>query len=227
MIHIRKSEDRGRANHGWLDARHSFSFSHFYDPRHMGISALRVINQDIVAANTGFPPHPHDNMEILTYVLRGAITHRDSMGNEARLPAGEFQLMSAGTGVTHSEYNRDGETLELLQIWLLPNVENPEPRYQQKRFPEVNGLQLVVSPDGAQDSLLIRQDARIWHGRLKAGQDARHDFVGRHGWVQVIRGEIALGQDILQAGDGAGLVAETSLPIRAHADSEFLLFDLP
>lgn len=227
MIRIHKSEDRGRANHGWLDARHSFSFGSYHDPRHMGISALRVINQDIVKAGTGFPPHAHDNMEILTFVLRGAITHRDSMGNEARLPAGEFQLMSAGTGVTHSEYNRDADTLELLQIWLFPNVENPEPRYQQKRFPEQQGLQLVVSPDGAEDSLLIRQDARIYHGRLTASQEASHTLSGKNGWVQVIKGELVLGDTILQDGDGAAIVQEAALAIRAHRDSEFLLFDLP
>jgi hypothetical protein len=228
MITLRKSEDRGHANHGWLNAKHSFSFARYIDRQHMGHSALRVINQDIVQGGTGFAAHPHDNMEILTYVLRGAITHRDSMGNEERLPAGEFQLMSAGTGVTHSEMNRDPEELELLQIWLLPNEENAEPRYQQKRFPTVEGLQLVVSPDGEQESLLIRQDAYIWHGRLPAHQAAEHRFVGLHGWVQVISGELALNDTmILQAGDGAALTAEESLALRAHTASEFLLFDLP
>lgn len=227
MITVRKSDDRGHAFHGWLNARHSFSFARYYDPKHMGHSALRVINQDIVHAGTGFSAHPHDNMEILTFVLRGAITHRDSMGNEARLPAGEFQLMSAGTGVTHSEMNRDNEELELLQIWLLPNEENAEPRYQQKRFPEVEGLQLVVSADGADDSLLIRQNARIWHGRLKAGQEAPAQFSGQHGWLQMIRGELALDDNILQAGDGAAVSGQPHAMIRTHTDSEFLLFDLP
>lgn len=227
MIQIRKNEDRGYADHGWLEARHSFSFARYIDRRYMGHSALRVINQDIIQAGTGFPAHSHDNMEILTFVLRGAITHRDSMGNEARLPAGEFQLMSAGTGVMHSEYNRDSDTLELLQIWLLPNEQNAEPRYQQKRFPEENGLQLVVSPDGERDSLLIRQEARIWHGRLKAGDEAEHHFVGQNGWIQLIRGEVAANDNILQAGDGAALSSEASLALRCHTDSEFLLFDLP
>lgn len=227
MITLRKSEDRGRAGFGWLDTWHTFSFSSYQDPQHMGVSALRVINQDIVKPGTGFPPHPHDNMEILTYVLRGAISHRDSMGNEARVPAGEFQLMSAGTGITHSEYNRDAAALELLQIWLFPNTENTEPGYQQKRFPDIDGLQLVVSPDGARDSLVIRQDARIWRGRLKAGSDAVHMLVGKAGWVQVISGEIALNDSVLQAGDGAEAAQEKTLAFRAHSDSEFLLFDLP
>lgn len=227
MITVRKSENRGHASFGWLEAKHSFSFSSYQDPRHMGVSALRVINQDIVKSGTGFPAHGHDNMEILTYVLRGAITHRDSMGNEARLPAGEFQLMSAGTGVTHSEYNRDADTLELLQIWLFPNVDNAEPRYQQKRFAETEGLQLVVSPDGADDSLLIRQDARILHGRLKAGSEAAHTLVGKNAWVQVITGEVVVNGSILQDGDGAEINRDAVVSVQAHRDSEFLLFDLP
>ncbi len=227
MITVRKSADRGHVSFGWLNAKHSFSFGSYHDPRHMGHSALRVINQDIVKAGTGFPPHGHDNMEILTLVLRGAITHRDSMGNEARLPAGEFQLMSAGTGVTHSEYNREADTLELLQIWLYPDVENAEPRYQQKRFPEADGLQLVVSPDGEHDSLLIRQQARIHHGRFKAAQDAVHTLVGKNAWVQLITGEIVVNDSLLQDGDGAAITQEGLLRIRANRDSEFLLFDLP
>lgn len=226
MINIRKSEDRGHAGFGWLDSWHSFSFSSYYDPRHMGVSALRVINQDTVKPGTGFPPHSHDNMEILSYVLRGAITHRDSMGNEARLPAGEFQLMSAGTGITHSEYNRDADTLEFLQIWIYPNEENTEPGYQQKRFPEIQGLQLVVSPDGARDSLRIRQNARIWHGRLAAGSEATHPMAGNTAWVQQIKGEIAINDTILQAGDGAEITQEKTLTLRAHSDAELLLFDL-
>lgn len=227
MITIRNSEDRGHNMLSWLESWHTFSFSSYQDPRFMNSSVLRVINQDIVAPRTGFPPHPHDNMEILTYVLRGAITHRDSMGNEARLPPGEFQLMSAGTGITHSEYNRDAEPLELLQIWLYPNVQNTEPGYQQKRFPSVHGLQLVVSPDGEQDSLRIRQKARIWHGRLQAGTKAAHRMAGSTAWVQQIRGEITVNGAVVQAGDGAEITQEKMLEISAHNDSEFLLFDLP
>ena len=227
MITLRKSEDRGHATLGWLDTRHTFSFSSYQDPRFMGSSALRVINQDIVAPRTGFPAHPHDNMEILTYVLRGAISHRDSMGNEARVPAGDFQLMSAGTGVTHSEYNREAETLELLQIWLYPKVRNTEPGYQQKTFAEMNGLQLVASPDGAQDSLVIRQDARIWRGRLAAGAAAHHNVTGSTVWLQHIRGEALINDTLVQAGDGLEITQEKTLAIRAHTDSGFLLFDLP
>lgn len=227
MITLRKSEDRGHANLGWLDTRHTFSFSSYQDPRFMGSSALRVINQDVVAPHTGFPAHPHDNMEILTYVLRGAISHHDSMGNEARVPAGDFQLMSAGTGVTHSEYNREAETLELLQIWLYPKARNTEPGYQQKTFAEVDGLQLVVSPDGAQDSLVIRQDARIWRGRLATGATVQYRVAGSTVWLQHISGEVMINDTLVQAGDGLEITQEKILAIRAHTDSEFLLFDLP
>ncbi|HCT41463.1 MAG TPA: pirin family protein [Moraxellaceae bacterium] len=227
MITIRKSEDRGHARFGWLDSRHTFSFSSYHDPRFMGVSALRVINQDIVAPHTGFPAHPHDNMEILTYVLRGAVSHRDSMGNEQRLPAGEFQLMSAGTGVTHSEYNRDNQPLELLQIWLYPDAQNSEPGYQQKRFAETDGLQLVVSPDGENGSLVIRQDARIWHGSLSATATAHHTFTGGNGWVQVIGGQLHANGNLLQSGDGAAIRQEASLTFTALSNAEFLLFDLP
>lgn len=227
MIHIRKSEDRGHAHHGWLDSWHSFSFASYQDPRHMGLSALRVINQDIIKPATGFPQHPHDNMEILTYVLRGAVSHRDSMGSEARVSAGEFQLMSAGTGITHSEYNMGAKDLELLQIWLFPNVRDASPRYQQKRFDDSDGLQLVVSPDGADGSLEIRQDARIHRGRLSGAASLEHDMLGSNAWVQVISGELRLNDHILQAGDGAAATHEPRLAITAHTDTEFLLFDLP
>lgn len=227
MIRIRPSDERGHVRLGWLDSRHSFSFGHYHDARHMGHSVLRVINQDVIAGHAGFGAHPHDNMEILTYVLRGAISHGDSMGNEQAVPAGEFQLMSAGTGVTHSEYNRGADAMELLQIWLYPNVHNSEPGYQQKRFDEIDGLQLVVSPDGAEGSLVIRQDARIWRGRLAAGAEAAHKLAGAHAWVQLIRGEITVNGSVLAAGDGAAVSAESRLALRAHRDSEFLLFDLP
>lgn len=227
MITIRRSEERGHAATGWLDSRHSFSFASYQDPRYMGASVLRVINQDIVAPGTGFPPHRHDNMEILTYVLRGAVSHRDSMGNEVKVAAGEFQLMSAGTGVTHSEYNRGGEELEFLQVWLYPNVHNTEPGYQQKRFPEGRGLQLVVSPDGAEDSLRLRQKARIWRGRLEAGCLAEHRLEGKTAWLQMVRGSLETDGTTLHAGDGAEIRDEPVLKFLAQADSEFLLFDLP
>lgn len=228
MITIRRSEERGHAHLGWLDTRHTFSFSSYQDPRFMGVSALRVINQDIVAPGTGFPAHRHDNMEILTYVLRGAVTHRDSMGNEVRVSAGECQLMSAGTGVTHSEYNREREELELLQVWIYPNTHNTEPSYQQKRFPDTETLQLLASPDGAHDSLRIRQKARVWRGRLGEGQEARHTMAGKTGWLQQIRGSLALDDaTTLHDGDGAEIRELPEVALQARSESEFLLFDLP
>jgi redox-sensitive bicupin YhaK (pirin superfamily) len=226
MITIRKSDARGHAHLGWLNTWHTFSFSSYQDPRFMGVSALRVINQDIVAPHTGFSAHSHDNMEILTYVLRGAISHRDSMGNEQKVRAGEFQLMSAGTGVTHSEYNREPEALELLQIWLYPNVRNAEPGYQQKHFALEDGLQLIVSPDGADDSLVIRQNARIWRGRLSTGDRQIHSSVGQTAWIQLIKGQLHANGELLQSGDGAE-VSDAIIELLALTDAEFLLFDLP
>lgn len=227
MIKVRRSEDRGHANHGWLDSWHSFSFASYIDPRHMGLSALRVINQDVIAAKSGFGTHPHNNMEILTYVLRGAVTHEDSMGTKAAVRAGDFQLMSAGTGVAHSEYNLEDTELELLQIWLFPNVQNATPTYQQKNFEDHSGLQLVVSPDGHDESLVIRQDARIYRGRLKGGENLNHRFVGTSGWLQVIKGELRGNDVIVQAGDALHIEDEKALSVTAHTDTEFLLFDLP
>lgn len=227
MISIRKSEQRGHHTGSWLDSWHSFSFATYHDPRHMGVSALRVINQDVIKPFTGFGPHPHDNMEILTYVLRGAVSHADSMGNKARISAGEFQLMSAGTGITHSEYNREPGVLELLQIWLFPNVDNAEPRYQQQLFADSPGLRLVVSPDGAEGSLQIRQDARIYRGRLGSAEGAEPVLQGRTAWVQVISGQLSLDDELLQAGDGAEARGSSVLHLRALQDTEFLLFDLP
>lgn len=227
MITLRKSDDRGHARFGWLDTWHTFSFASYHDPRFMGHSALRVINQDTVAPHSGFPAHPHDNMEILTYVLRGAISHRDSMGNEQRISAGEFQLMSAGTGITHSEFNREAEPLEFLQIWLYPNAENGEPGYQQKRFAEHNGLQLVVSPDGDTGSLVIRQDARIWRGRLAASTETVHVLQGTSAWIQMISGQLHVDGELLQTGDGAAIRHLRQLGLLALTHCEFLLFDLP
>lgn len=227
MITLRKSEDRGHARFGWLDTWHSFSFASYHDPRFMGVSALRVINQDSVAPHSGFPAHAHDNMEILTYVLRGTISHRDSMGNEQRVPAGEFQLMSAGTGITHSEFNREAEPLEFLQIWLYPNVENSEPGYQQKRFADQDGLQLVVSPDGESGSLVIRQNARIWRGRLASATGVTQVLRGNSAWIQMVHGQLHVDGELLQAGDGAAIRLLTQVELLALTDSEFLLFELP
>lgn len=229
MIQIRPSEERGQANLGWLQARHTFSFSSWQDPRYMGVSALRVINQDIVAPHKGFGQHPHDNMEILTYVLRGRLQHTDTLGNREEITAGELQLMSAGTGIQHSEINPGDEPLELLQIWLYPNVKNAAPRYAQKTFPRLGGLHRVVAPEGQDaEALPIRQDASIYRGLLAAGEVTNHPLAsGRSAWLQVISGSVQLNNRLLQAGDGAEASQETLLQLEAVSATEFLLFDLP
>lgn len=229
MIRIHPSEERGQADHGWLRARHSFSFGSWHDPRHMGSSALRVINQDVVAAQTGFGMHPHDNMEILTYILRGRLQHTDTLGNRAEIKAGEFQLMSAGTGIRHSEVNPGDEAVELLQIWLFPNVRDADPRYAQKEFTRVPGLQRVVAPEGVDaEALPIRQDASIYRGLLAAGEVTNHHLAaGRTAWLQVISGSLQVDNRLLQPGDGAEIRDNTCLQLEAVAASEFLLFDLP
>lgn len=227
MITVRRSEERGHSQQRWLDSRHTFSFGSFQDPRHMGCSVLRVINEDRVAPGAGFAPHTHDNMEILTCVLAGAVTHRDSMGNEVRVSAGEFQLMSAGTGVIHSEYNREPGELHLLQVWIYPDTHNTEPGYQQRRFPERDGLQLIVSPDGAQDSLRIRQKARVWRGQLGEGERVTPACNGKTTWLQVLQGHLEVEGAALHAGDGACLREATGLELAGGSSSVFLLFDLP
>lgn len=229
MIRIHPSEERGQAEHGWLSARHSFSFSSWYDPRHMGVSVLRVINQDVVAPHRGFGQHPHDNMEILTYVLRGRLQHTDTLGNRAEITAGELQLMSAGTGIQHSEVNPGDEALELLQIWLYPNVQGAAPRYAQKAFPRLNGLHRVVAPEGEDaEALPIRQDASIYRGLLAAGEVTNHPLAsGRSAWLQVISGSVQLNNRLLHAGDGAEVREEALLQLEAVNATEFLLFDLP
>jgi len=229
MIIVRPDAERGQGHFGWLRARYSFSFSSYYDPRHMGVSALRVINQDIVNGKSGFGQHGHDNMEILTYVLRGTLSHRDTLGNIADINAGEFQLMSAGTGIEHSEVNRGDEPVELLQIWLQPNVRNPQPRYAQKSFPRTPGLQRIVAADGIDaDALPIRQDATIYRGILESdGQVSQPLAAGRTAWVQVISGRLRLNDTLLEAGDGAAIRNESTLEFQAEQASEFLYFDLP
>ena len=227
MIDVRPFASLGAADHGWLNARHHFSFASYHDANRMGWGPIRVWNDDTIAPNTGFPPHPHADMEIVTYVREGAITHQDSLGNKGRTIAGDVQVMSAGTGITHSEYNRDAGELELLQIWLFPNVENATPRYQQELFADSKGLRLVVSPDGAEGSLQIRQDARIYRGRLQAADDLTHELQARTGYVQLIKGQLTLNGQLLQPGDGAEIRATTALEFKALQDAEFLLFDLP
>ena len=229
MIEIRPSEARGPADHGWLQSRHSFSFGSYYDPKHMGVSALRVINDDKVAAGAGFAPHSHQDMEIISYVKHGVIEHKDSMGNVEQLPAGEFQLMSAGTGVTHSEYNPSStDTLEFLQIWIQPDVLGIEPGYQQKRFQPRPGLQLIASQDAREDSLRIQQDACLYQLLLQADETASHALApGRKAYLHVISGSLKVNGEALAEGDGATISEVDNIEFMAQARSEALLFDLP
>ncbi|MCG6889884.1 MAG: pirin family protein [Gammaproteobacteria bacterium] len=229
MIEVRPSEERGPADHGWLQSRHSFSFAGYYDPRHMGVSALRVINDDRVVAGAGFGMHSHQDMEIISYVKKGTIEHKDSMGNIEQLPAGEFQLMTAGTGVTHSEYNpSDSDTLEFLQIWIQPNQLGIDPGYQQKRFEPRPGLQLIASPDARDGSLLLHQDASLYQLWLQPGESARHTLsAARTAYVHVVSGAIKVNGERLDEGDGATISDSESIAFEALTTSEALLFDLP
>ena len=229
MIEVRPSEERGPADHGWLQSRHSFSFAGYYDPKHMGVSALRVINDDKVVAGAGFGTHSHQDMEIISYVKKGTIEHEDSMGNVTQLPAGEFQLMTAGTGVTHSEYNPSkADALEFLQIWIQPNQLEIEPGYQQKRFEPRSGLQLIASPDARDGSLLLHQDASLYQLWLQSGEGATHAFTApRTGYVHVISGAIKVNGEQLDEGDGATISDAETVEFEAVAASEALLFDLP
>ncbi|MDH3390100.1 MAG: pirin family protein [Gammaproteobacteria bacterium] len=229
MIEIRPSEERGPADHGWLKSRHSFSFASYYDPRHMGVSALRVINDDKVIPGAGFGAHSHRDMEIISYVKRGRIEHEDSMGNVEQLPAGEFQLMSAGTGVTHSEYNPSStEALEFLQIWIQPNVIGIEPGYQQKRFEDRSGLQLIASADARDGSLLLHQDASLYQLRLNAGESASLELAaGRTVYVHVVAGSIRVNGARLGEGDGAKVAETDRVEFEGVDESEALVFDLP
>ncbi|MBY0422187.1 MAG: pirin family protein [Parvularculaceae bacterium] len=231
MITIRKSIDRGRANHGWLDARHTFSFANYHHPDHMGFRALRVINEDVVQPDAGFPPHSHADMEIITYVISGAVAHKDSTGGGGTIRPGEVQYMAAGSGVTHSEYNPSGtEPLHLLQIWLLPNARGLAPRYEQREIgaARVGGLALVASGDGRDGSIRINQDVALYASLSKEGDVVEHRFgPGRHGWLQLVRGGLEIGGLVMQPGDGARMSDETVLSVKALADeTEFLLFDL-
>lgn len=228
---IRRATERGYADHGWLRTYHTFSFADYYDPAHMGFRALRVINEDRVQPGKGFGTHPHQDMEIITYVLSGALQHRDSMGNGSIIRPGEVQRMSAGTGVTHSEFNASSKDLvHLLQIWLTPSKRGLPPSYEQKAFPldDTKGrLSLIASPDGAGGSVTIHQDARVYAGRLEEGQ--RLDFAlpaGRQAWLQVARGTIGCEGQTLEAGDGASWEREVHLSFEARTASEVLLFDL-
>lgn len=231
MIQVRKANDRGHADHGWLNAYHTFSFASYRDPRHMGFRSLRVMNEDRVQPGEGFGTHPHNDMEIVTYVLEGALEHKDSMGNGEILRPGEFQRMTAGTGITHSEFNpSDKELVHLYQIWLFPDRKGLTPSYEQKRFaPEEqqNRLRLVASPDAEDGSLLINQDARIYLSQISSGQSVTHPIqTGRHAWLQVLRGSVTVNGNKLDTSDGAAVSEESSLTITADQNAEIMLFDL-
>jgi redox-sensitive bicupin YhaK (pirin superfamily) len=231
MIRIRRSAERGYFDHGWLQTYHTFSFAGYRDPQHMGFRALRVINEDRVAPGQGFGTHGHRDMEIVTYVLEGALEHRDSMGNGEVLRPGEFQRMSAGTGIEHSEFNPSAsEPVHLYQIWLFPERKGITPSYEQKAFDPAerhNRLRVVASRDGQDGALTIQQDARILLGTIDPGEQiARAIPPGRHAWLQVLRGAIELDGTRLVAGDGAALSEEPSVTLRAAEPAEVMLFDL-
>jgi redox-sensitive bicupin YhaK (pirin superfamily) len=229
MIYLRKANDRGHANHGWLDTWHSFSFADYYDPNFMGFSALRVINEDAIDAGQGFGTHPHKDMEILTYVLEGAVEHQDSMGNKEQVPAGEFQIMSAGTGIRHSEYNPNSDQrLRLYQIWIIPERTGITPRYEQRRFDAMQGRQLVLSPDARDGSLKVYQDMELWRWALNNEEESRFEVrEGRHVWIQVVKGEVTVNGTTATTSDGLAIWDEQALSVQASQDSEILLFDLP
>ncbi len=230
MLDIRLNKDRGGANHGWLDTHYTFSFSDYQDPAHMGFRALRVINEDFIAPGRGFGTHGHQDMEILSYVLSGELGHKDSIGSGGVLKHGDVQFMSAGTGVRHSEANPSADTTtHMLQIWLLPNKAGIDPKYGQKFFPIVSQpdqFHLIASRDGREGSFLIHSDAEMYAGKLISGTELRQTLSGRHGWVQVASGEIAVDGEPLHAGDGVAIGDQDSVKIGAVTDAEVLLFDL-
>ncbi len=232
-IIIRKAEERGHANHGWLDTNHSFSFSDYYDPRYMGFRNLLVINEDFVKAGHGFPTHPHRDMEIISYVLDGGLQHKDSMGNGSVIVPGEVQRMSAGTGVTHSEYNQSKqEDVHFLQIWIMPEKKNLKPGYEQRMFKaeeKQDNLRLVAAADGRDGAVNINADAYLYSSLLDYGQQLTYQLKpDRYGWLQVARGSVNLNGRLLKQGDGAAITAGQLLTIEGQAEigSEVLLFDL-
>lgn len=231
MVTIRPSAERGHFDHGWLDTYHTFSFGDYYDPRHMGFRSLRVINEDRVQAGGGFPRHGHRDMEILTWVLEGALAHRDSLGNGSVIRPGELQRMTAGTGILHSEANPSAdEAVHLLQIWILPDRPGHEPGYDQRAFDldaSRGRWRVVASGDGRDGSLVMHQDARLLIARLDPGATIGHDLEpSRHAWLQVARGAVSLDGRTLEAGDGAAASDRPSIAVTAKEPAELLLFDL-
>lgn len=232
MIRVRRAEARGHANHGWLDSHHTFSFADYYDANQMGFRSLRVMNEDRVEPGKGFGDHPHRDMEILSYVLEGQLEHRDNLGNGSVIGRGEFQRITAGTGVIHSEFNPSAvEPVHFYQVWIKPREKSLTPGYEELRLHETptDQLVLVASPDGRDKSLTIQQDADVWLGRLQGGAGAPHRLAaGRGAWVQVLAGAGDIAGERLAAGDGAAIEEETTVTIRAADQGlEILLFDLP
>ncbi len=231
MITIRRSNERGGGDYGWLNTRHTFSFDTYYDQKFMGFRSLRVINEDWVQPGQGFPMHPHRDMEIITYLLDGALEHKDSMGNGSIIHPGDGQRMSAGSGVRHSEANPSKtDPAHLLQIWIMPDKPGHEPSYEQKTFPEKEKsgqLRLIASPDGKDGSVSIHQDARLYVSLLEPGQEVTHQLdKGRYAWLQVAKGAVELNGKSLNQGDGAAISNEPKLAIKGTKDAEILLFDL-
>jgi redox-sensitive bicupin YhaK (pirin superfamily) len=236
MITVRRATARGHADHGWLDSHHTFSFADYYDPAHMGFRSLRVINEDRVQPGMGFGTHPHRDMEIISYVLEGGLAHKDSMGTGSIIKPGDVQRMSAGTGVTHSEFNASKtEKVHFLQIWIVPGERGIKPSYEQKTFDEADKLgklRLVASPDGQDESVTIHQDARLYTTLLEGGATVKHELAaGRHAWVHVAQGKAKVNGELLSAGDGAAVTGETTLLFEgagagAGERADVLLFDL-
>ena len=231
MITLRPSDQRGGADQSWLKTRHTFSFNTYHDPKHTHFRALRVINEDWVAAGQGFGTHPHDNMEIITYVLEGAIEHKDSLGTGSVIRPGDAQRMSAGTGIRHSEYNASKtDPAHMLQIWIMPNQRNVTPGYEQKQFPaeeRAGKLRVIAAPDGRDGAVSIQADTNLYVSTLKSGEQVEHSLApGRSAWLQVAKGEVELNGKKLKQGDGASASDEPTLEIKATADAEVLLFDL-
>jgi redox-sensitive bicupin YhaK (pirin superfamily) len=231
MITVRKSEDRGKTKIGWLDSKHSFSFGDYYDPAHESFGPLRVINEDWIAGGAGFPPHPHRDMEIVTYILEGAISHRDSAGGGGTISPGEIQRMSAGTGIVHAEFNaHPANPCHLLQIWIMPSRQGIQPGYEQKAIDAKavkNHFGRIAGPEPLESEVRLVQDAEIWVGKLDAGIEAIHPLrPGRKAWLQLARGEVRVCGETLKAGDAAAITDVEQIAVRSESPSEVLLFDL-
>jgi redox-sensitive bicupin YhaK (pirin superfamily) len=231
MITVRRSDERGKTRIGWLDSRHSFSFGDYYDPEYESFGPLRVINEDWIAGGAGFPPHPHRDMEIVTYILEGAISHKDSTGGGGTIRPGEIQRMSAGTGIVHAEFNASAdETCHLLQIWIMPSKPGIAPGYEQKTIKAeaiANHFGRIAGPDPQSSEVRLVQDAEIWAAKMDADVEVVHNLrPGRKAWLQVARGEVTVGEENLKSGDAAALTDMTQIQVRSRAPSEILLFDL-